>query len=146
MSMLDHAPWIVEHIKLYQTDPEKAHTWDTTIVGGPGPVPTLLLTSIGRKSGKPRPLPLIYKEVDGAFVVIASKGGTPEHPLWYENLVANPDCQLQIGAKSVAARARTADGDERTRLWDILLEVYAPYTEYQDKTTRQIPVVVLDPA
>ena len=110
-------PWIAEHIKLYQTDPEKAQTWDSSVIGGPGPLPTLLLTTTGRKSGQPRPAPLIYGEAGDSYVIIASKGGLPTHPVWYLNLEANPNCELMVGPKSVSARARVAEGEEREHLW-----------------------------
>ena len=146
MSTFSEIPWIAEHIELYKTDPEKAHMWDSSHLGGPGILPTLLLTTIGRKSGEPRPLPLIYKEIDGAYVIIASKGGMPNHPIWFLNLEANPDCDLMVGAKPVKARARVAEGEERTRLWDELEAIYPPYKDYQvNAGDRVIPVVVLDP-
>ena len=138
-------PWIAEHIELYRTDPEKAHMWDSTAVGGPGLLPTLLLTTTGRKSGEPRALPLIYGALDGSYVVIASKGGMPHHPLWYRNLEAKPECELQVGSKRVSARARIAEGEERERLWKRMAEIYPPYLDYQKATERTIPVVVLDP-
>lgn len=138
-------PWIAAHIELYRTDPEKARLWDSTPVGGPGLLPTLLLTTQGRKSGKPRALPLIYGPAGDGYVVIASKGGMPTHPLWYENLLANPECELQVGAKRVTARARVAEGSERERLWQQMVAIYPPYTAYQQATERTIPVVVLDP-
>jgi deazaflavin-dependent oxidoreductase (nitroreductase family) len=142
-------PWIAEHIRLYRSDPEKAHFWDSTPLGGPGVLPTLLLTSTGRKSGAPRALPLIYgtdRENGERFVVIASKGGMPKHPLWYENLVANPECELQVGARRIRARARTAEGAERKRLWDAMALIYPPYQDHQKTAAgRTIPVVVLEP-
>jgi deazaflavin-dependent oxidoreductase (nitroreductase family) len=138
-------PWIAEHIKLYQTDPEKAHHWDSSPLGGPGILPTLLLTTKGRKSGEPRALPLIYGNVDDSYVVIASKGGMPKHPIWYLNLEAEPECELMVGAKQVSARARVAEGEERERIWQQMVEIYAPYVDYQKATERTIPVVVLDP-
>ena len=107
--------WIKEHVELYLSEPEKAHMWDSTIGGGPGPLPTLLLIARGAKSGKLRPLPLLYREMDGKYVVIGSKGGAPTHPGWYMNLKANPECELRVGAKRMRARARTASGDKRTR-------------------------------
>ena len=82
MSTFSEIPWIAEHIELYKTDPEKSHMWDSSHLGGPGILPTLLLTTTGRKTGEKRPLPLIYKEIDGAYVIIASKGGMPNHPIW----------------------------------------------------------------
>ena len=146
MANFSEIPWIAKHIELYRTDPEKAHMWDSTPLGGPGLLPTLLLTTKGRKSGEPRALPLIYGTFEGSYVVIASKGGMPTHPLWYLNLEANPECELQVGAKQVAARARVAAGEERERLWKQLAEIYPPYLDYQKSTERTIPVVVLDPA
>ena len=146
MANFSEIPWIAEHIELYRTDPEKAHMWDSSALGGPGPIPTLLLTTTGRKSGEPRSLPLIYGEADGSYVVIASKGGLPTHPIWYLNLEANPECELMVGPKAVRARARVAEGDERERLWKQLAGIYPPYDEYQERAgERVIPVVVLDP-
>jgi deazaflavin-dependent oxidoreductase (nitroreductase family) len=121
--------------------------WDSTPVGGPGPLPTLLLTTLGRKSGEPRALPLIYGEAGGAYVVIASKGGLPNHPIWFLNLQAHPACELMVGPKHVRARARVAEGEERERLWRQMAELYPPYDEYQQRAgSRTIPVVVLEPA
>jgi deazaflavin-dependent oxidoreductase (nitroreductase family) len=146
MASFADIPWIAEHIKLYQTDPEKAHMWDSSALGGPGLLPTLLLTTKGRKSGEPRALPLIYGTSGDSYVVIASKGGLQTHPVWYLNLQAEPQCELQIGAKRVSARARVAEGEERDRLWKQLAEIYPPYEAYQKSATeRTIPVVVLDP-
>lgn len=139
-------PWIADHIALYRRDPEKARLWDSTPVGGPGLLPTLLLTSTGRKSGEPRALPLIYGEADGAYVVIASKGGLPNHPVWFLNLEADPRCELMVGARHVRARARVAEGEERERLWRQMAKLYPPYDEYQQRAgKRTIPVVVLEP-
>jgi deazaflavin-dependent oxidoreductase (nitroreductase family) len=139
-------PWIAEHIELYRTDPEKARLWDSKPLGGPGLLPTLLLTTTGRKSGEPRALPLIYDEAGDSYVIIASKGGLPNHPIWYRNLEANPNCELMVGAKQVTARARVAEGEERERLWKQMARLYPPYDEYQQRAgARTIPVVVLDP-
>ena len=147
MANFSEIPWIAEHIELYRTDPEKAHMWDSTSLGGPGLLPTLLLTTRGRKSGEPRALPLIYGTAGDSHVVIASKGGMPTHPLWYLNLDADPACEIQVGAKHVVARARVAEGEERERLWKQMAEIYPPYDDYQKSAgERRIPVVVLDPA
>ena len=101
----------------------------------------------GRKSGGLRSLPLIYGEADDSYVIIASKGGMPKHPIWYLNLEANPECELMVGPKRVSARARFAQGDERERLWQQLARLYPPYDEYQQRAgARTIPVVILDPA
>lgn len=146
MADFSEIPWIKQHIELYRSDPEKARLWDSTPLGGPGLLPTLLLTTRGRKSGKPRSLPLIYGEHGGSFVVVASKGGLPNHPVWFLNLEANPECELMVGARQVRARARVAQGEERARLWKQMAALYPPYDEYQERASaRTIPVVVLDP-
>ena len=137
--------WIREHLDLYARDPQKGHDWDSTTVGGPGVLPVLLLTTTGRKSGARRTLPLIYKKVGEGFVIIASKGGAPSHPAWYLNLVAEPDCEIQVAYDHFRVRARIAEGEERDSLWQRLVEIYPPYTDYQAATSRKIPVVVLDP-
>ena len=146
MAKFSDIPWIAQHIDLYRTDPEKARLWDSRPLGGPGLLPTLLLTTTGRKSGEPRALPLIYGEAGKGYVVVASKGGMPQHPIWYLNLEANPDCELMVGARRVSARARVAEGEERERLWKRMAEIYPPYDEYRQRAgARIIPVVVLDP-
>jgi deazaflavin-dependent oxidoreductase (nitroreductase family) len=138
--------WIADHVKLYREDPDKAHMWDASLAGGEGVLPTLLLTSTGRKSGKPRALPLIYKKVGDNYVIIASKGGAPDHPAWYLNLLANPRCHVQVARDEMDATARTASGAEREDLWAQLAAVYPPYNDYQKFAgKREIPVVVLEP-
>ena len=138
--------WIVDHIKLYKEDPERGHLWDSSVAGGPGLLPTLLLTSTGRRSGAARTLPLIYKKVGSNYVIIASKGGAKTHPGWYLNLTAHPDCHIQVGKDEMDATARTSQGAERDDLWAQLVEIYPPYQEYQERAgDRTIPVVVLEP-
>ena len=138
--------WLRDHVELYLSDPDKAHLWDSTIGGGPGPLPTLLLIARGAKSGKLRPLPLLYQEMDGRYVIIGSKGGAPTHPGWYVNLKVNPECEIRIGSKRMRARARPASGDERTRSWNKMAAMYPPYNDYQKRAeSRQIPVVILEP-
>jgi len=137
--------WIKDHIELYLTDPEKGHLWDSSAAGGTGMLPTLLLITRGRRSGEEKMLPLIYKKVADAWVIIASKGGAPSHPAWYLNLVADADCEIQVGTESHSVRARTAGGSEREDLWGQLAEVYPPYIDYQKYAGgREIPVVVLE--
>lgn len=139
--------WITDHIALYQTDPAAGHLW-TPPTGG-DPVPTLLLTTQGRRSGEPRTMPLIYGDVDdgkGSVVIIASKGGAPSHPAWYLNLVADSSVTVQVGTRQFTGTARVAAGDERSKLWSAMTEVWPPYTDYQAATERQIPVVVLEPS
>ncbi|MBW2242838.1 MAG: nitroreductase family deazaflavin-dependent oxidoreductase [Deltaproteobacteria bacterium] len=146
MVNFNEIPWIAKHIELYRKDPEKAHMWDSSEAGGSGMLATLLLTTTGKKSGEPRALPLIYGEAGDSYIVIASKGGMPKHPLWYLNLEAKPECELMVGAKPVSARARVAEGEERERLWKQMAKIYPPYNEYQERAgARTIPVVVLDP-
>ena len=137
--------WIQQHIDLYLSDPEKAHMWDAGLAGGSGVLPTLLLITQGRKSGEQKMLPLIYKKVDDAWVIIASKGGAPAHPAWFLNLLSQPDCEIRVGAESHEVTARVAEGEERLRLWDELADIYAPYNDYQKYAgERVIPVVVLE--
>ncbi len=112
--------------------------------GKVGKAPVLLLTTTGRKSGKPRTLPLLYTAAGEGYAVIASKGGAPEHPLWYLNLQASPLAEVTIGAETRKVRARDAEGEERERLWRALTDVYSGYDKYAQKTTRRIPVVVLE--
>lgn len=115
-------------------------------VGGRiGKVRVLLLTTTGRKSGRRRTNPLLYTHVDdNAYMVIASKGGADRHPLWYLNLQAKPLAEVTIGRKTQRVRARDAEGDERERLWRALADLYPGYDRYAQKTSRRIPVVVLD--
>jgi deazaflavin-dependent oxidoreductase (nitroreductase family) len=146
MTKFSQMDFIQKHIALYRRDPEKAHMWDSSPGGGPGLLPTLLLTTTGRKSGKPRDVPLIYGEADGKHVVVASRGGTPTHPVWFLNLEANPECEIQVSTKHLRVRARVAEGEERERLWRQMASIYPPYDDYQQSAgERTIPVVVLEP-
>jgi deazaflavin-dependent oxidoreductase (nitroreductase family) len=129
--------WVADHLKRYiATNGEDGHEWHGTT--------TLALTTLGRRSGKPRRTMLIYGEDAGRYVVVASKGGAPENPLWYENLAANPEVVVQVLADRFHARARTAEGEERARLWKLMAGIFPNYDEYQQKTSREIPVVVLE--
>ncbi|HVY87048.1 MAG TPA: nitroreductase family deazaflavin-dependent oxidoreductase [Caulobacterales bacterium] len=136
--------WVEAHLALYRTDPEKARMWVAPVPGLP-PVQTLLLTTVGAKSGQARTLPLIYGESGGNFLIVASRGGSEDHPAWYRNLLAHPDCEIQVGAKHYHVRARTATSAERPALWETMNEIWPSYAEYQSRTTREIPVVVLEP-
>ncbi len=138
--------WIEDHTNLYKRDPEKALWWDASLGGGTGMLKTLLLITKGRKSGRDILAPLIFDEVDGNYVVIASKGGAPEHPAWYLNLEAEPNAKVQVGLKHANVRMRVAEGDERARLWKRMVELYAPYEDYTKRSGgRVFPVVVLEP-
>jgi deazaflavin-dependent oxidoreductase (nitroreductase family) len=114
------------------------------IGGRIGRLPVLLLTTTGRKSGQPRTQPLAYTKAGDGFAVIASKGGAPRHPLWYLNLRAHPVADVTVGRESWKVRARDAQGEERDRLWRALADLHPGYDGYARKTTRQIPVVVLE--
>ena len=138
--------WIKEHIELYLQDGEAGHLWDAALAGGEGMLTTLLLTTKGRKSGRDHILPLIYQPTPaGSYCVIASKGGAPAHPAWYLNLEAEPRLGVQVAAEKFEAVARVAHDEEREQLWQMMVDYYAPYANYQTATDREIPVVVLDP-
>ena len=107
-------------------------------------VPILLLTTKGRKSGKERTTPLMYTRDGGNLVLIASVGGAPRNPGWYWNLQGQ-DAEVQIGPERRRVRARDAEGEERERLWAAMVSLYPNYAQYQQKTSRRIPVVVLEP-
>lgn len=143
---LDPKNWIMEHVRLYLEDPEKAHMWDFTPVGGPPMLPTLLLTTIGRKTGEQRHAPLIYEKTNKGYVIVASKGGSPSHPAWYLNLLETPQCEIRVGAKHHRVTARIAEGDERLELWNVMAKLYPPYNDYQAATDRKIPIVILQSA
>jgi deazaflavin-dependent oxidoreductase (nitroreductase family) len=138
--------WIKNHLSRYiATDGADGYLWDASLGGGKGLVPTLLLTTTGRKSGNALTLPLIFGRSGPNYVVVASKGGAPTHPSWYLNLQANPQVRVQVKGEKFTARAHTADAAERAALWPKMVEIYGPYEQYQTKTDRQIPVVVLTP-
>lgn len=108
--------------------------------------PMLLLRTVGRKTRKPRTSALLYVPHGDAYVVIASKGGDPKHPGWFHNLVAQPDVEVQVGRSKIPVRARVAEGEERSTLWARADEInQGGYSQYQSRTSREIPVVVLDP-
>ncbi|MET7949278.1 nitroreductase family deazaflavin-dependent oxidoreductase [Micromonospora sp. NPDC005324] len=108
--------------------------------------PLLLLHTLGAKSGQPRVNPMMYQEVDGGYAVFASKGGAPTNPDWYYNLLAHPKIHAEIGTDKIELVARVAVGDERERIWSPLKVAYPGFADYERKTTREIPVVVLEPA
>ena len=131
--------WVNEHIQRYvATGGADGHEWR------PG-VPTLLLTTRGRKSGLLRRTALIYGRDGDSYVVVASQGGAPRHPAWYLNLDADPRVHVQVGPEEFDARARTATPEERARLWPGMARIWPAYEDYQRKTRREIPVVILDP-
>jgi deazaflavin-dependent oxidoreductase (nitroreductase family) len=128
-----------KHVERYEaTGGQEGHDWQGT--------QTLILTTTGRKSGEPRKAPLIYGEHDGRYLVVASRGGTPEPPAWYLNLQAEPEVQVQVEDETFTARARDATPEEQPELWKIMTGHWPAYDEYQAKTERRIPVVVLERA
>ena len=139
MTTSDNRPrgWVEDHIRRYQeSDGEDGHIWNG--------VPTLLLTTTGRRSGRFFTTPLIYGRHGDNYVVVASKGGAPRHPDWYMNLSENPEVGVQVAADRFTARARTADSDEKPGVWATMAEIWPPYDEYQTRTSRVIPVVILE--
>ncbi len=129
-----------EHVRRYlETDGEVGYRWRND-------APILILTTTGRRTGEERVKPLIFGEDDGRYVVVASRGGAKQHPSWYLNLRADPDVHVQVKADRFRARARTAEGDERERLWRRMAEIWPAYDDYRQKTDREIPVVVLERA
>jgi deazaflavin-dependent oxidoreductase (nitroreductase family) len=127
-----------EHVKVYrETNGEQGYLWNGA--------PILLLTTTGRKSGEPRTSALIFGRDGDDLLLVASQGGAPTHPNWYHNLSANPDVEVQVRGDVFRATARTANDDEKARLWSIMTEVWPNYDAYQERTDRSIPVVVLTP-
>jgi proline iminopeptidase len=127
-----------EHVKRYrETGGDVGHIWKEGST-------VLLLTTTGRTSGEQRTTPLIYAEDGDRYVIVASKGGAPEDPGWYRNLDKTPEVELQVKDDVFRAHARTAEGEERDRLWQKANEVWPHYAEYQERTDREIPVVVLE--
>ena len=127
-----------KHIERYEaTDGAEGYDWEngTTI---------LLLHTKGRKSGKEVTSPLIFREYNGDYLVVASKGGSPEAPDWFLNLEADPSVTVQIKGDKFTAHARTATPEERPAMWDHMVEVWPAYADYQTKTDREIPIVVLE--
>jgi deazaflavin-dependent oxidoreductase (nitroreductase family) len=124
-----------EHVRVYrETAGERGYRWRGTTI--------LLLSTEGRSSGQSRTTPLIHRTDGERWVVVASKGGAPANPSWFENLSANPDVTIQVRGEEIPARATTAEGEERSRLWALMSEVWPAYDDYQARTEREIPVVV----
>lgn len=127
-----------EHVERYQeTDGREGYEWEngTTI---------LLLHTKGAKSGKERVHPLIFRERDGDYLIVASKGGDEDDPQWYKNIENDADVEVQIKGEKFSAKARTATAAEKPAMWQFMVDVWPDYSEYQQKTSRNIPVVVLE--
>ena len=137
--------WIDDHLRLYrESGGAEGHLFDVSGAGGPGLVPSLLLTTVGRRSREKRTSPLIYGTAGEAYVVIGSKGGADTPPGWYLNLLADPWAEVQVARDHFSVRARVATGKERAQLWEQMVELNPLYREYQQKTRREFPVVVLE--
>ncbi|MFD9572361.1 nitroreductase family deazaflavin-dependent oxidoreductase [Streptomyces sp. NPDC059982] len=131
--------WQLDHVKLYVgSNGAEGQHWNGT--------QTLLLTTVGRVSGEAVRTPLIYGEDDGRYLVVASKGGADEAPLWYRNLKADPRVRVQVGPKVLQGTARTATSEERAAFWPVMTGHWPAYDEYQAKTDREIPIVVIEPS
>ena len=127
-----------EHVARYrETGGEVGYLWNG--------VPTLLLTTTGRRSGEPRTSALIFGRDGDDFLVVASMGGAPNHPSWYLNISANPAAEIQVRDERFPVTAHTATDDEKSRLWRVMTEVWPRYDMYQTRTERRIPLVVLSP-
>jgi deazaflavin-dependent oxidoreductase (nitroreductase family) len=126
-----------EHVDRYEaTDGEEGHDWRGAV--------TLILETKGRRTGETHKTPLIYQEHDGNYLVVASKGGADKPPAWYLNLDANPDVGVQVRGDRFKARARTATPDEKPEMWKKMTAAWPDYDDYQKRTDREIPVVVLE--
>ena len=140
--------WMKDHVDRYlSSGGTDGHMYKITLPNMPElTVPSLLLITKGRKSGQKFLFPLFYGRAGQGYFVVASKGGAPEHPGWYRNLLANPEVEIQVGTEKMKARARVASGEERAKLWKEGVVFWPPYADYQVKAgSREIPVVVLDP-
>ena len=127
-----------EHVRQYETTEGKVgHDWNDTQV--------LILHTTGRKSGKLRKLPLIYGRDGDDHLIVASKGGAPTHPDWYLNLMANPETTIQVWGDLIPVTARTATAEEKARLWPTMTAEWPDYDKYQQKTEREIPLIILSP-
>ncbi len=130
--------WVADHVRRY-VDSDGA---DGHIMNG---VACLLLTTRGRKSGQLRRTPLVYAQDGDRFFIVASRGGDDAHPVWFLNIEADPDVEIQLLEAHHRLRARIAEGDERTAIWKRMVDIFADFADYQKKTSRQLPVVVLEP-
>ena len=130
-------PWVAKHTREYvESDGKKGHKWHG--------VRTLVLTTTGRRSGDKRRNALIYGTDGDDYLVVASNGGHKNHPLWYLNLVADPNVQVQVVGERFKARARVASPEEKKRLWPKMVKIWSDYEKYQTRTERDIPVVILE--
>jgi deazaflavin-dependent oxidoreductase (nitroreductase family) len=129
--------WVAKHIRRYvETDGRSGHRWYGK--------DTLLLTTRGRKSGTLRRTALLYGQDGDRYLLVASNGGAPKHPCWYLNLVEHPEVKVQVGAEKFAARARTATAEEKPPRWRLMASIWPDYDRYQKRTSREIPLVIVE--
>ncbi|MFD8259051.1 nitroreductase family deazaflavin-dependent oxidoreductase [Streptomyces griseoluteus] len=133
--------WVRDQVDLYEST--GGREGNTLLDTG---LPVIILTTRGNRSGKLRKTPLMRVEHDGKYAVVASVGGAPKHPVWYFNVKADPTVELQDGPEKREMRARELNGDEKAQWWERAVAAFPPYAEYQEKTDREIPVFVLEPA
>jgi deazaflavin-dependent oxidoreductase (nitroreductase family) len=129
--------WVAAHVRRYvDSGGTRGHRWNG--------VDTLLITTRGRRTGRLRRTALIYGRDGDRYIVVGSNGGRPDHPAWYLNLLDEPQVHVQVGTESFAARARNATAVEKPRVWDLMAAIFPQYVRYRRKTTREIPVVILE--
>jgi deazaflavin-dependent oxidoreductase (nitroreductase family) len=132
--------WVRDQVEQF----EASNGAEANILRGNPDWPIVVVTSRGAKSGRLRKNPVMRVEHDGAYAAVASKGGAPEHPVWYHNFLAHPEVDLQDGPEKHTYRARVVEGEERAEWWERAVAQFAPYADYQGKTDREIPVFVLE--
>jgi deazaflavin-dependent oxidoreductase (nitroreductase family) len=129
--------WVAEHIRRYiESDGKSGHRWSG--------LNTLLLTTRGRKTGLLRRTALIYGKDGGSYIVVGSNGGKKQHPSWYLNILSNAEVYVQVGSEKFTAHARPASAEERPRLWELMSSVFPQYKSFEKKTSREIPIVIID--
>ena len=137
--------WISDHLRAYQeSGGREGHMWDSSAAGGKGLLPCLLLHTVGRRSGRELVHPLIYGMDGEDFVIVGSKGGADTQPGWYFNLVEQPETKIQVGENTYEVTARILEGAERERIWRQMVDIFPPYHDYQGKTSRKIPLFLLE--
>lgn len=136
------AKWVRDQVEEY----EASGGAEANVLRGHPEWPIVVITSRGHKSGKLRKNPVMRVENDGVYAAVASHGGAPDHPTWYHNFIAHPEVELQDGPEPKPYVARVAEGEERAKWWERAVALYAPYAEYQERTEREIPVFLLEPA
>jgi deazaflavin-dependent oxidoreductase (nitroreductase family) len=138
--------WKTEHLEMYLgSGGARGHIVDVSDIGGHKFTTTLLLKYLGRKSGKTIITPLIYGDMGGELVIVASKGGADHHPAWYLNVMASKELQFQVATQAYRATWREPRGAERVKVWDFMVGVFPPYKAYQASTAREIPLVMMSP-